>query len=83
MKTIQIKAVFQVNKYPVVMYTKDKCPYCAYAKKELNENGVFFVERVHFGHDFLITILPLLGIADQPSHRISVNRALLEPTYTD
>lgn len=35
----------EVNKYPVVMYTKDKCPYCAYAKKELNENGVFFVER--------------------------------------
>ncbi|PIO75396.1 glutaredoxin [Teladorsagia circumcincta] len=34
-----------VNKYPVIMYTKDRCPYCIWAKKELNDDGIFFVER--------------------------------------
>ncbi|KAK6060087.1 glutaredoxin [Cooperia oncophora] len=27
------------------MYTKDRCPYCIWAKKELNDDEIFFVER--------------------------------------
>ncbi|WKY05538.1 hypothetical protein Q1695_006054 [Nippostrongylus brasiliensis] len=35
----------EVAKYPVVMYTKERCPYCMYAKKQLNDDEIFYVEK--------------------------------------
>ncbi|CAI4227733.1 unnamed protein product [Auanema sp. JU1783] len=39
----QIKT--EVNEHPVVVYTKDYCPYCVRAEKELNELDIKFVEK--------------------------------------
>ncbi|KAJ1372633.1 Glutaredoxin [Parelaphostrongylus tenuis] len=35
----------EVHRHPVVMYTKNHCPYCIKAKDELNNDGIIFVER--------------------------------------
>ncbi|KAL6739004.1 hypothetical protein Aduo_012497 [Ancylostoma duodenale] len=37
--------VDEVHKYPVVMYTKEHCPYCIRAKNELQADRVSYIEK--------------------------------------
>ncbi|CAJ0602505.1 unnamed protein product [Cylicocyclus nassatus] len=39
----EVKA--EVAKHPVVVYTKNYCPYCTKAKNELKQDGVTYVEK--------------------------------------
>ncbi|KHJ91451.1 glutaredoxin [Oesophagostomum dentatum] len=35
----------EVNRHPVVVYTKPHCPYCTKAKNELEQDGVVYTEK--------------------------------------
>lgn len=36
----------EIASSPVVLYTKPHCDYCTRAKKELNDRGIQFLEKV-------------------------------------